>query len=77
MQVKSIEAYFDPSLDGKTSIHFENGTKNLHRANSHKTLATIFCRVTPYNFELKLLSFLHVNILAARVLRFSIKFAER
>jgi hypothetical protein len=76
MQVTSIDTYLDPSLGGKTSIHFEIGTMHVHTTRVHKALATIFCRVTPYNFELLFLSFLHCNIRAARILRFSVKFAD-
>lgn len=74
MQANSIEAYFDSSLGGKTPIHFENVTKHIHTANVYKALATMFCTVTQYNFELLLWSFLHVNILTPRILGFFLYF---
>ena len=81
MQVKSIDTYFDPSLGGKISIHFEIGSMHVHTARAHKALATINCRITLYNFGLLLLllllfSFLHVNILSHINLRFPVKFAD-
>jgi len=76
MQVKSIDTYFDPSFGGKTFVHFDNGTKHIHTARPHRALATIFCRVTPCNFELLLLSFNFINIRAPRNFIFSVKFAD-
>ena len=85
MQVKSIDTYFDPSLWSKTYIHCQIGTTHVHRARAHKALATIFCRIALYNFEvlfllllllLLLLSFLHVYIWAPKNLKFSVKFAN-
>jgi len=80
MQVKSIDTYFDPSLWGKTFIYFQIGTMHVHKARANKALFTIFCRVTPYNFELLLLllllNFLHVNIQAPKNLRIYVKFSD-
>ena len=79
MQVKSISTYFDPSLGGKISIHFEIGTMHVHKSRAHKALATIICRITLYNFELLLLlllNFLHINIRAPKNLRIYVKFAD-
>jgi len=63
MQVKSIDTYFDPSLGGKISIHFEIGSMHVHTARAHKALATINCRITLYNFGLLLLLIIIIIII--------------